>query len=98
MWNFQKLDLVSKVVSEIQKFQKEPPNFVGIPSIQEYFTTTMSGLTEDELYEKSKACEPPESSDDRLGAKKQPKTTRVVNRKVSTKSMLRDHPLTQFRY
>ncbi|ELR25666.1 RasGEF domain containing protein [Acanthamoeba castellanii str. Neff] len=54
--NFEKMHLVSKVISEVERYQKTPYKFYPVVPIEEYLENVTT-LPEKELYDVAKKCE-----------------------------------------
>jgi len=56
--NFEKMNFIYKVFSDVKKFQAIPYNFVEVPTIQEFLKNPGVILPDDQLWYHSKKCEP----------------------------------------
>ena len=59
--NFDKLRMISSVISELRTFQEIPYQFKPDPVIQRHLTSTSTPFNEDQLYKISRILEPPET-------------------------------------
>ena len=55
--NFEKMRLLGKVISEIERYQKCPYSFFLVPPIEDFFKNSLTCLSEKELYDLAKQHE-----------------------------------------